>query len=598
MTEDAQDGFRPHGDARPDAEEGSERPAWERNARRFARPSNAVTQDLPLVTAALDYAARGWPVFPCNPANKQPLLAADKDEGGKSIRGTGGVSKATTDEAQIRAWWRRWPKAMIGLATGHERMFAVDFDPRHDDATGEEWTLERLKGEVEAQIGVELPPTLAVRTPSDGVHLYFRQCMGEPIRNRGNLPDHVDVRGLGGYVIAPPSVMSDGREYRWLRGRADAPIADAPSELLSILRQRGQSGAREASSPLAAAPMADPGEAIRKYAMAALDGICREVGSAGSGNRNAALNQGAFGAAQLVAAGALSPAVARAAVLDAARANPGRDGPGQIEATFESGWSAGLEQPRDLSDIGRGRPPPARRTAAQSAGRGPHTPASEGDGKPSSLRGGAAGEASTGGRGKGTGRRVTGGDLDRACAHRAQTDLGNLERFLDRHGDDFLFVEQWGWLAWDGKRWSREQAVPLLGRAVQHTMRAIQDEARAVKDSGWKRDSAPLLHVHEECDDGLDYIARYKGKDPVSFSATLFAWGRTSESAGHIGCIAKMAESRLAARVQDFDADPLSVNVANGTLVFTRPANKGGEAKVELRAHDRADRMTKIAEVA
>jgi hypothetical protein len=72
-----------------------------------------------LLEAALGYAARGWPVFPCNPKNKQPLLAAKKDEHDKPIRGTGGVSAASTDPDQIRAWWKKWPKALIGLATGH-----------------------------------------------------------------------------------------------------------------------------------------------------------------------------------------------------------------------------------------------------------------------------------------------------------------------------------------------------------------------------------------------------------------------------------------------------------------------------------------------
>ena len=56
---------------------------------------------------------------------------------------------------------------------------------------------------------------------------------GDAIRNRGNLPAHVDVRGLGGYVIAPPSVMTaTGARYRWLdRGdwRDDAAFAEAPA---------------------------------------------------------------------------------------------------------------------------------------------------------------------------------------------------------------------------------------------------------------------------------------------------------------------------------------------------------------------------------
>jgi putative DNA primase/helicase len=155
--------------------------------------------------AALQFARRGWPVFPCSPRNKKPLIPRDKDEAGKPINGTGGLAKATDDEEQIRAWWRKWPKAMIGVAVGRAGMIVIDFDPRIDEVTGEEWTLEQLKAELEEMMGCPLPVSLSVRTPSGGVHVYFRMPDGDPIGNRGNLPDHIDVRGLGGYTIVPPS---------------------------------------------------------------------------------------------------------------------------------------------------------------------------------------------------------------------------------------------------------------------------------------------------------------------------------------------------------------------------------------------------------
>src|SRR4051812_10047725 len=83
-----------------------------------APPRKAITS-ADLLAAALGYAARGWPVFPCNPKNKQPLLAAKKGEDNKPIKGTGGVSAASTDPDQVTAWWKRWPQALIGLACGH-----------------------------------------------------------------------------------------------------------------------------------------------------------------------------------------------------------------------------------------------------------------------------------------------------------------------------------------------------------------------------------------------------------------------------------------------------------------------------------------------
>jgi putative DNA primase/helicase len=155
----------------------------------------------PLGQAALSYARRGWPVFPC----RERDFELTKGNGdiiilkAKAPYGGSGVKDATCDEAVIAGWWRRWPEAMIGLAMGHNGLFALDFDPRIDDDTGEVFTLETLKAALVEQMGCDLPRSLTAMTQSEGVHVYLRQPdHGEPIRNRGNLPLHVDVRGLGG----------------------------------------------------------------------------------------------------------------------------------------------------------------------------------------------------------------------------------------------------------------------------------------------------------------------------------------------------------------------------------------------------------------
>ena len=199
----------------------------------------------------------------------------------------------------------------------------------------------------------------------------------------------------------------------------------------------------------------------------------------------------------------------------------------------------------------------------------------------------------------------------RRCAFYPQTDLGNLERFLERHGRDFLYVEQWGWLAWDGQRWNRDMALALLGHAVQRTMREIQAEAAFVRLSGVRAPvpddeaasrsraavQSDLFAKTGERANALDFVVDVKSGRITLFSDSIAKWGRTSESAGHIGCIAKLAEARLSARTEDFDADPLMLNVENGTLVFLRPDDRGGAA-VLLREHRREDLNTKIAEVA
>ncbi len=362
-----------------------------------------------LLDAALAYAARGWPVFPCNPKNKQPLLAAQKDDDGKPIKGTGGVSAASTDADQVRAWWKRWPKALVGLACGHPtidaggmRLFVLDFDPREDPATGEVWTLERLKTETEAQIGCALPPSLTALSPSDGVHLYLLQDDGAPITNRGNLPLHVDVRGLGGYVIAPPSVMAPdaakaqgGLRYRWHRREPIGGIAAAPAQLLAVLRDKGGKArpAKDPASPPAPRAPVSADDAVRKYGLTALDNECAAIRDAPSGQRNAQLNTSALKVASLVAAGALDATIARFSIEAAARDNAGQDDERQLLATIDSGWTAGLSSPRDLSDVAEG----ARRRADR-ADR-PARPAQGGGGNSSGgFRHGRAAGRPSGGR--------------------------------------------------------------------------------------------------------------------------------------------------------------------------------------------------------
>ncbi|HVQ09539.1 MAG TPA: phage/plasmid primase, P4 family [Allosphingosinicella sp.] len=615
-----------------------------------------MTADNPLLDAALAYAARGWPVFPCNPKNKQPLLAKLNDDAGKPIPNSGGVSRASTDPAEIGAWWKRWPKALIGLATGHPtvdagglRLFIVDFDPRVEEDTGEVWTLERLKGELEAQLGCEFPVTLAALTPSDGVHAYLLQNDDGPaITNSDNLPEHVDVRGLGGYVIAPPSVMGPnavkgqaGLKYRWHRKEPIGGIARAPARLVEVLRERKTHPDAAARPSVAPRPMpSDLGEAereaIRKYALSGLDLECRAVRDAPSGRRNPQLNDSALKIASLVASGALDETIARSSLEAAARANPGRDDDRQLIATIDSGWSAGINNPRDLSEIAAAARDRVSRSGRNASSRPrspspplpPASPFEKDYGKPSSQTGSLGSDD----RGRGRGGAAD-GDLTRKCGFLPQTDLGNLERFLARYGADFLFVEAWGWLAWDGRRWNRDMAMALLGHAVQLTMRAIQDEAEIVRASGVPfppkegfdddsdhyddedgDDRLPIKtiqatrkrktlnwrwqrHLARQSDnDGErhDYIAQIKSSgEIVLFSQKIGSWGRTSEGAGHINCIAKLAEARLSAMPDDFDADPLLLNMENGTLVFLRP-DEGLPASVSLRAHRREDRITKI----
>lgn len=166
-----------------------------------------------MLNDALCYASRGWPIFPCRRRGKEPLVS-------------GGFKAATTDPATVRAWWRRWPDANIGLATGRPSgVVVLDVDPRN--------------GGDEALLALPpLPATVECLTGGGGRHVYFR-WPGFEVRCRSNaFGPGLDMKGDGGYVLLPPSVHPSGRRYEWeLSSHLDeVPIAAMPDWLLDMLR--------------------------------------------------------------------------------------------------------------------------------------------------------------------------------------------------------------------------------------------------------------------------------------------------------------------------------------------------------------------------
>lgn len=147
-----------------------------------------------MVDFACEYAARGLPVFPCEPLGKKPLV-------------THGFKDATTDIFVILRWWKRWPDANIAMPTGHT------FDVYDIDGPEGVQTMWGSRG-----IGC-LADTLDVlahvSTPSNGGHHLYVPPDGSG--NSAKERDGIDYRGLGGYVIVPPSIGANGRRYVWLK---------------------------------------------------------------------------------------------------------------------------------------------------------------------------------------------------------------------------------------------------------------------------------------------------------------------------------------------------------------------------------------------
>jgi len=185
------------------------------------------------LAAALDWAAQGWPVLPCCPDGeraKSPLI-----EGGKN--------SATTDPAQIRAWWAEFPDALIGGRT--DGRIVLDFDAYkagHADDL--------------AELG-DLPPTRTHRTPGKqgtrGRHLVYLDPEGECRSTKLGPHGTIDVRAgtSRDYVILP----GPGDGYEVTDGQAPAPC---PPWLREAARVHGRATER-ASDGLPALEALPPG---------------------------------------------------------------------------------------------------------------------------------------------------------------------------------------------------------------------------------------------------------------------------------------------------------------------------------------------------
>jgi Bifunctional DNA primase/polymerase, N-terminal len=283
-----------------------------------------------VVIHGLNYAARGWAVFPVHGVfrGRCGCGMSDCSSPGKHPLTRRGVKDATTSRKIITRWWKRWPDANLALATGEPSgVVVIDVDPPRG-----EFSLTRL-----LDAGYELPETAAVRTGSGGLHLYYGAPGCSLGNSAGRLPGvgfelpGVDLRADGGYVVAPPSIHVSGWRYAWMQGE----LAEAPSWLAA---------AEEATETWsAAARVAAPGSST-PYGLAALSGELEELKSAPVGARNHTLNRCAFRLGRLVAGGELN----EAEVIGALRAQALSRGLAarEIERTIASGLAAGRRQPR------------------------------------------------------------------------------------------------------------------------------------------------------------------------------------------------------------------------------------------------------------
>ena len=161
-----------------------------------------------LQSEALIYAQNNFKIFPLKVNSKsEQVLKSWKEE-------------ATNDINQVTKWWLTNTQYNIGLKTG-SGLIVIDIDCKNGKNG-----LEQIKPFL-----ADFPKTRIAKTCHGGYHFYYK--VDREVRNYVNLLDGVDVRGDGGYVLAPPSIVDD-KSYTWVN---DLQIANANDAVYKLLER-------------------------------------------------------------------------------------------------------------------------------------------------------------------------------------------------------------------------------------------------------------------------------------------------------------------------------------------------------------------------
>jgi hypothetical protein len=294
---------------------------------------------------ALSYVYRGVPVFPCRAAD-EVTDQFDPDTGeiivykAKTPLRSNGFKGATVNGGLVGRMWDNYPSAMVGIPTGEQLgAWVLDVDV-HKDENGNVINGYETLARLEDKHGT-LPETARAKTAGGGTHYYFKHVPS--VRNRGGLGAGLDVRGSGGYVIAPGSVTGDGREYLWVDfdGEGMPDIGDAPEWLLDLVTP----------PPATSGPVDysyEPGTNDAYIDQAIRLELEETAAVPMGGGRNNRLNQASYALGTFVGAGALRESEARDLLQGVARAWA-RDWT-QCCKTIDNGLKAGMANPRVIPE--------------------------------------------------------------------------------------------------------------------------------------------------------------------------------------------------------------------------------------------------------
>jgi hypothetical protein len=294
------------------------------------------------LAVALELAAAGIPIFPAHISRNTTTCGLDKVPAISGWR-----TNASTDKNQIAAWWQQFPDAVPAIELGRAGLLVVDLD-RHPGGPDGVTAFKELRN------GRDLSPQPITQTPANGFHLIFRQPEGEPLGNgKGYLPGGCDVRGAGGWIVAPGAICEHGK-WQPVKNRpslADAyrtrSIPELPGWLRDVIRPSRPSPPPPSTTAKQQRPRRDGEPREVAWATAALEALECDLANAPPGTRNECLNKAAHRLGTMVARNWLERAHVEARLLAACRGNGlvHDDGEKSTLATLASGLSAGMAAP-------------------------------------------------------------------------------------------------------------------------------------------------------------------------------------------------------------------------------------------------------------
>ena len=451
-------------------------------------------------SVALELAKRGFVVF--------PIRQWGDEDGWKPIAGF--PTKASKDAAQIRAWWKKWPEARVGLLAGARNGLTVlDVDVKN----GKDGT-ESLKNMGLSDLAAITP--FRVRTPSGGWHLLFEYTPNVK-STVGKIGEGLDVRNDNTFIIAPYSLKDDKRyEVKGDHIYRHSKFPAIPAAIMSRAPLRDDDE-EDLLGTLVTIQKASPWQ--MEWAAEKLDSQAEIVASAPDGQRQATLNSAVLLCAGLAVHGALTEEQVRAALMPAGAACGLSQR--EVSTTFKHAWADGLKKPVQLpvdcedefEDYGDEETAKAPSVVSDEAG-GWHIDAFSVSQEP---------------------------DLSQ---DQLALDLGKAG--LNKNGR--YLAEMGGWILWDpiGQRWA-------VASGMQH-MRIARDFVRA---------KARLLTEWAEAK-----AVDLKPKDAEQFVRAAKAQSKAMKQDAAIAAVERLARSNKASlsTIDQWDADDFLLGTPAGTV--------------------------------